>query len=196
MCSDKMERATAGIRAPAAALDIHLIGAGEMPTSDHTTSVEYKPIPGYAGYRIGTDGSIWSCRVAGRTRLRFGELWKPIATYVGKDGRVRVSLPLDTEDRRAGGRLKDRKLNVHALVLTAFVGPKPDGMECRHLNGNLLDNRLENLRWGTHSDNERDKRIHRAPKSNQTYLCHRCKVRACAKPGTKLVCGLCGAEMV
>lgn len=30
-------------------------------------------------------------------------------------------------------------------------------MECRHLNGNPVDNRLENLCWGTHSENEYDK---------------------------------------
>lgn len=49
---------------------------------------------------------------------------------------------------------------VHRLMLEAFVGPCPPGMECRHLNGVADDNRLENLCWGTHLENEMDRRRH------------------------------------
>lgn len=42
---------------------------------------------------------------------------------------------------------------VHALVLEAFVGPCPDGRECCHADDNPSNNRLDNLRWGTRSDN-------------------------------------------
>ena len=45
---------------------------------------------------------------------------------------------------------------VHGLVLEAFVGSRPQGMECRHLNGDQRDNRLENLAWGTHKENTAD----------------------------------------
>jgi hypothetical protein len=48
---------------------------------------------------------------------------------------------------------RKNSLCVHALVLLAFVGPPPEKHECRHLNGNPSDNRLENLRWGTRSEN-------------------------------------------
>jgi len=46
---------------------------------------------------------------------------------------------------------------VHRLVLEAFVGPCPEGMECRHLNGNPADNRLDNLAWGTRLENFADR---------------------------------------
>jgi uncharacterized protein (DUF433 family) len=49
---------------------------------------------------------------------------------------------------------------VHALVLTAFVGPCPEGMESRHLNGDRQDNRLINLCWGTKLENAADKHRH------------------------------------
>jgi hypothetical protein len=49
---------------------------------------------------------------------------------------------------------------VHRLVLDAFVGPCPEGMEARHLNGNSMDNRLENLAWSTHAVNMADKFRH------------------------------------
>lgn len=51
---------------------------------------------------------------------------------------------------------KHHRQLVHRLVLEAFVGECPDGMECCHNNGNPLDNRVENLRWGTSSDNTQD----------------------------------------
>ena len=49
---------------------------------------------------------------------------------------------------------------VHHLVLEAFMCPKPVGMECRHLNGDSSDNRLENLRWGFRGQNTRDDKWH------------------------------------
>ena len=49
---------------------------------------------------------------------------------------------------------------VHRLVLEAFVGPCPPGMETRHLNGNPKDNRLVNLAWGTPSENSQDTKDH------------------------------------
>ena len=42
---------------------------------------------------------------------------------------------------------------VHAVVASAFLGPRPDSLEVCHNNGNQLDNRLENLRYDTHSAN-------------------------------------------
>lgn len=44
---------------------------------------------------------------------------------------------------------------VHRLVLRAFVGPCPDGQETLHLNHDPTDNRLCNLKYGTHLENVR-----------------------------------------
>jgi len=49
---------------------------------------------------------------------------------------------------------------VHALVLTAFAGPRPPGMECRHLDGDPTNNHFDNLRWGTRSENILDAVAH------------------------------------
>lgn len=51
---------------------------------------------------------------------------------------------------------KGRFFGVHQLVLLAFVGECPIGMEIRHLNSNPSDNRLENLAYGTKSENMQD----------------------------------------
>lgn len=49
-----------------------------------------------------------------------------------------------------------RPFLVHRLVLEAFVGLCPEGMECRHLDGNPRNNILSNLRWGTRLENQQD----------------------------------------
>jgi hypothetical protein len=41
-----------------------------------------------------------------------------------------------------------------------FRGPCPPGMEACHNNGDPTDNRLCNLRWDTHANNEADKIRH------------------------------------
>jgi hypothetical protein len=48
----------------------------------------------------------------------------------------------------------------HRLVLLAFKGNCPDGMEGCHNNGNPSDNRPDNLRWDTHLANNQDRRKH------------------------------------
>lgn len=52
-----------------------------------------------------------------------------------------------------------RFLLVHRLVLEAFKGKCPEGMEARHLDSNPSNNTLSNLEWGTHRQNELDKHI-------------------------------------
>lgn len=42
---------------------------------------------------------------------------------------------------------------VHKLVMQTFVGPPPKGMEVCHRNGDPTDNRLENLRYDTRTQN-------------------------------------------
>lgn len=99
----------------------------------------------FPNYAITRDGRVWS---------------KPRTT---PHGHKRKGRWLKT-NRMPTGHLsiclyKNRishKQAVHRLVLETYVGPCPSGMECRHLNGNPADNHLENLCWGTHSENVLD----------------------------------------
>lgn len=49
---------------------------------------------------------------------------------------------------------------VHAIVLEAFVGPCPTGMEGCHEDGDPANPRLDNLRWDTRKGNMADARRH------------------------------------
>lgn len=49
---------------------------------------------------------------------------------------------------------------VHRLVALAFLGPCPPGREVRHLDGDPANCRVGNLAYGTHRENELDKRTH------------------------------------
>ena len=46
-------------------------------------------------------------------------------------------------------------LLCHVLVCTAWHGPRPEGYECDHINGNNLDWSADNLRWVTREENIR-----------------------------------------
>jgi hypothetical protein len=111
------------------------------------------------------------------------EEWRPIVGYEGSYavsnmGRVQSLDRLDAAGRRWPGRLmrqsylrdhamvglsrngKSQIHYVHTLVLTAFLGARPDGMECCHNDGNPANNQLSNLRWDTRSANQMDTVFH------------------------------------
>ena len=50
---------------------------------------------------------------------------------------------------------------IHRLVALAFLGPPPFAKAViRHLNGDRVDNRVENLCWGTSKENSADRERH------------------------------------
>lgn len=104
---------------------------------------------GFPNSRVGDDGSVWSNKRMG-SRFKTGKwkLRKPgVHKKNGKPKYLNVTL------RKDG---KPFQLYVHHLVLLAFVGPRPNGQECCHKDGNGLNNKLGNLRWDTHKGNHED----------------------------------------
>jgi len=118
-------------------------------------TVEYRDIPEFPGYRAGDDGSIWtSLMPKGKGNVQDGPFvsggpWRRLKTSLNRFGYEEIF-------RRP--RIGQRQ--VHRLVLLAFRGPCPGGMECRHLDGNRANNRLENLCWGTKRQNFDDRARH------------------------------------
>jgi hypothetical protein len=120
---------------------------------------------GLVGYRVGSDGSIWSSlrRVPGNGGRRYGPVgpWRLLKPTPNNYGYPAIEV--------AGGR---RHL-VHTLVLRVFVGECPEGMQCCHADGNRTNNALANLSWGTPKDNAADRDRH-----GTTVRCER---HGCAK---------------
>ncbi len=121
------------------------------------SGVRHAMIPGCGGaYAAGDDGSIWT-RI-GRGRLAAFGRWQRMKFNRRKSGHLTVRLSQNTR-------------SVHQLVLESFVGPCPDGMECRHRNDVPADNRLTNLIWGTRPQNISD-RIKNGKKIGQPGSVH------------------------
>jgi hypothetical protein len=110
--------------------------------------VRYKPLAflGFPDYRVGDNGSVW------RLNCRRGWVQLKPKTSGRRYGHLSVCLC-------ARGKVKE--FLVHRLVLFAFVGPCPEGMECRHFpDRDPANNHLDNLQWGTRKRNHQDRTIH------------------------------------
>ncbi len=108
------------------------------------TDETWKPVVGWEG--------IYEVSDLGRVRSLKRQPPKIMTGQPHENGYVRYTL--------TGSGLKTTTRKAHRLVLEAFVGPRPDGMMCRHLDGDPSNNRLDNLRWGTPRENEADKVAH------------------------------------
>lgn len=91
-------------------------------------------------YNVDEHGRVWS--------NRSGRYLKP---SINADGYLVVRISVG---------VRNKLVYVHHLVLESYMGPRPFGKVCRHLNGNHADCRRVNLIWGTPAENELDKIVH------------------------------------
>jgi hypothetical protein len=115
----------------------------------------FAPVPGYEGFyevsNLGTVRSVERTIDCKRCGLRKFDA-KVLSAKHHNKGYLKVSL------YKAGSA---KTYFIHRLVLHAFKGQPPaDKPYARHLDGNPKNNRLENLDYGSQTDNENDKRNH------------------------------------
>lgn len=118
--------------------------------AESQSTVTYRDLTphGFPGYRVGDDGSVWTA-------------WKQVGRGTGLgskrvlgDTYRRLKLHVERPSGYHTVGIGGRTIRVHTLVLTAFVGPRPPGMEACHCpDRDPSNNRLDNLRWDTHSAN-------------------------------------------
>lgn len=130
---------------------------------------EWRPIAWHDGYEVSSLGRVRSFLVDGPNPNRRHDDWrllKPDPKIVaGRVISLRVTLSVGH-----GTRNVKRKL-VHHLVLEAFTGPCPAGMQCRHKDGDATNNRAGNLMWGTAVENEADKLRHGSHARGERHGC-------------------------
>ena len=110
-----------------------------MPVRELVREVSSAP-----NYLVSVWGDVYS-------RPRKWAVFKGRRLTENSKGRFLPSRPTRPGERvrvNFGGLVRD----VGAIVLEAFVGPRPEGLVCCHLNGDANDNHLENLKWGTRAE--------------------------------------------
>lgn len=119
---------------------------------------QWKAVPGYEGwYEVSDHGRVRSLdrwvhqtNQSGPYRRRLkGQMLRPCPKSYYPNVLIR------------GAGKKPRSMRLHVLVLLAFVGPRPEwAVEIRHLDGDPRNNHLENLKYGTQSENALDRVLH------------------------------------
>ena len=114
--------------------------------TEHVTDEIWKDVIRYEGlYQVSNLGKVRSVdrripnSVGSGTRLMLGKILSP--SVCENPGYPSVVL---------SKRGKTKSFHVHYLILNAFVGPCPIGMECCHKDGNRRHSCLENIWWNTH----------------------------------------------
>lgn len=135
-----------------------------MPQPTHE---QWLPVPDYEGYyEVSDHGNVRSVdRVVNRWHGEIAIAGVPLSPALSKVGQY----PFVALSRE--GKQKSHK--VHRLVLEAFVGPCPEGMEACHWDDDKTNNHLSNLRWASKSENMHDRvRNGRHYQAVKTH-CHR-----------------------
>lgn len=122
------------------------------PVSTDSEVETWNQIPGWPNHDVSDLGRIRSWKSSRSANSRKPAVPRILKTQRAKHGGYLTINPGDCELR--GTQL------VHRIVLLAFVGPCPEGYECRHLDGDRTNNRLSNLKWGTAAENTQDKIAH------------------------------------
>jgi hypothetical protein len=97
-----------------------------------------KDVVGFEGiYRVSNFGAVERCD-------GYHKLPKPLKPHKDKKGYLNVSLSKNC---------KGYSFRVHTIVAYAFLGPRPDGLEINHIDGNKQNNTPSNLEYVTHEYN-------------------------------------------
>lgn len=119
------------------------IPPSSQPDSDETSDEVWEPVVGFEmHYSVSNKGNV---RRNGKT--------KPLKPFLAGAGYPYVCLSVDGEVTKQA---------VHTLVAKAFHGSPPgqigrgsDDYQVNHKNGDITDNRAENLEWLTHEENKK-----------------------------------------
>lgn len=116
----------------------------------------WKDIPGYEGkYQASTEGRVRSLDRIISVAYPYGKIDKALKGRILRPGRFTKSGHLSV-NLGGGSSAPARMHPVHQLVALTFLGPRPEGCEVCHNDGNPGNNAVSNLRYDTRSENDKD----------------------------------------
>lgn len=118
------------------------------------------PIPSAPGYMVADGGIVYSCHSSSG---KMNAKWHVVKSHVSNEYGHRI-VPIVV-----GG--KKRSPYVHQLVLEAFKGPCPEGLESCHNDGDPQNNYIYNLRYDTHANNNFDRKKHGTEIKGEQHGC-------------------------
>jgi hypothetical protein len=134
-----------------------MVNCLDILTREMSMQEEWRGVPGWEHlYEVSNMGRVRSLdRVVRRSSTDVRVKGKVLRAGLTGEGYARVMLK--EPDGISPGSGRKWFVFVHVLVLTTFVGPKPDPrMIALHADDDGKNNRLDNLRWGTRSENGKD----------------------------------------
>lgn len=98
----------------------------------------WKDVPGYENYSVSNFGRVKRKRCANQRGFMMDE--RMVTLQTNKWGYIKAAL------------IKDKKvklMSVHRLVMAAFVGECPEGLQVNHIDEDKTNNHLDNLEYVT-----------------------------------------------
>lgn len=113
---------------------------------------EWREIPGFPNIEVSTQGYIRSWLKPGNHTMRQQRAAEPhlLSCHISRNYKY----------FHVGPKFARANMSVHTAVALTFLGERPEGYDVCHKNGNKLDNRLTNLRYGTKVSNCADFKRH------------------------------------
>jgi NUMOD4 motif len=125
----------------------------------------WKPVPGFSAYEASHRGYVRSIdRTDALGRRRAGVMLTP---RMSNRGYLLIDVVPDEGPRKT--------VTLHSIILLAFAGPRPEGMEACHASDDPTDNRWpEELSWGPREQNIADRMRNRPATPKPVKVCVRC----------------------
>lgn len=121
-------------------------------TTEEWPAEEWRAIDGYDGwYEISDRGRVRTWKERGARPLRRSDEPRLMGMWPKPKGHLNVVFTV-------AGRPRAR--TIHQLVAEAFIGPRPEGLETCHNDGDPTNNHVSNLRYDTPANNRADKYRH------------------------------------
>lgn len=108
----------------------------------------WKDIPGYEGYyQVSNLGRVKSLdRIVPHPRYKCGQFWKGRISTIKID---RYGYPCITLNKKS----HIKTITIHRLVAKSFISNPENKPQVNHIDGNKLNNKVNNLEWCTSKQN-------------------------------------------